>query len=63
MAVKNKIHAHEDPIIYVHTKADTVKSQDEFNNGDHICVCVECGTKFIGMGDSYFCIKCLNEYF
>jgi len=58
----NQMKPQEDPKTYVHAVADTVKAQDEFNNGDCICTCAECGTRFIGMNYSLFCIKCINEY-
>lgn len=60
---KKKVIPHEDKTIIVKGKEDTIKCQDEFLNGDCICICQECGTKFIGSEESYFCIVCLNEFY
>ena len=61
MAKRHK--PHEDKTIYSIAKTDTIKAQDEFQGGDYICYCHECGAQFIGYAESYFCIKCINEFY
>jgi hypothetical protein len=53
----------EDRRFAIQPHADTSKGQDEFQNGDCICICYECNKKFIGMINSYFCPTCLNEIY
>ena len=59
---KKKVVPHEDK--KKHSQCCAIAPiEDEFINGDFICRCVECNTKFIGKEDSYFCAVCLNEFY
>jgi hypothetical protein len=54
---------HEDKTVYVVAAENVVNILDEFLHGDFICTCHECGIRFIGMEDSYFCASCLKEIY
>ena len=58
-----RIIPKEDTARAIKCGPDPDKAKDEFINGDCICTCQECGIKFIGNKDSYFCPSCINEYF